>query len=302
MATNRKPARKKSKGRAGSSAGRGKIFGVIVTIVAIAAALAFLRVNHITSINAAIDYFRGASNETSRTIRGSGLDKKLSNICNFVEDASCLYDKDVQAKIGDVNNDGKIDNADSDEYAMENGVTEGGSAGSKQSEATRADSLSTADPSGDAFKAAEWPHWTIVSGQCDARELVMKNAGLSVDSKCRPTGGSVTDPFTGGKISDISDITVDYVIPLKYAEQHGGASWSPDQKRAYANDGSLLLAVSRSASDDRGDKGPDEWTPSDKSYACEYVNRWIDTALKYDLTVTARDKIEMQTVLKTCSE
>jgi hypothetical protein len=300
MAAARRPARKKParKKSAKSSALGGKVLGLVVTLVAIGGLLAFMSINHITSVQGGIDYFKNMSNQTSDKVRNSGLDDDLNHICNFVDDPSCLYGGNAQAKIGDLNGDGTVNDSDSDLYAKEHGINEGKSSTTGSS---KLDQLTVADASSDKYKASEWPHWVIVSGTCDAREQALKNAGFKTDSNCRPTSGSYSDPYSGEKITDPDSAVISYKIPIGYVEQHGGAAWSKDQKQAYANDSSNLVVTSKDSNDKRGDRGPFSWAPR-AEYKCAYANDWVDTALKYKVSVTQRDKTELADMLKTCSQ
>jgi hypothetical protein len=298
-ANNRRQTKRRPTGK-GSHGQAHPMVGWLLALIAIGALLAFLKVNNITSIEAGIEYFRGLSNDTSQSLRAAGVDKDISNaqICNFVDDPSCLYTHDNQQKIGDVNGDGVIDDKDSSEYANAHDATANDK---NQITSNKADQLIVSEASKDTYKASEWPHWKMISGQCDARELVMRTAGFTTDDKCRPISGSAKDAYTGDVIKDIGSSTVIPIIPLEYVQQHGGSSWSTEQRASYANDQSILSVVSSSTSGDRGSKGPTAWRPKNKALSCTYVSRWVDTALSYHISVTQRDQQTLKTVLSSCS-
>ena len=304
----KKPAKRRTATRrkgAGSGIGA-KVVSFAVLIISIGGLFAFMSINGITSVEGVLKYFRGLGRETSEMADRTDLAGELSNICNFVEQPSCLYGGNAQQKIGDLNGDGKIDDADSDLYAQQHGVDIGGNdntastAGNdKMPTNNKASQLVVADADDSRYVASEWPHWSMVSDQCDAREQALRNAGLTVDDHCRPAGGSFTDPYGGGNVS-ADDAVIVYKIPLEYAQQHGAASWSSEQKKTYANDESVLVATSASEAGKRGDSGPFSWKPRDE-YRCSYANDWVDTAVKYGISVTQRDKTELESMIEECS-
>ena len=274
-----------------------KIIAAVIVIAMIGGALAFLRINNITSLTALWDYLQDTSKSASTAADNSGISNRLKNPCNVVKDATCLYSSD--GKTSGESNDG-ASGSTNDGSADGSAGSSADSSGSNLMKTTRANQLSVAVASSDSYKASEWPHWTMISGSCDAREIVLKNAGASVDSTCRPTGGSVKDALTGSTVS-ASDATVDYVIPLDYVVKHGGASWGADVKRSYANDMSGLMALSSGTADRRGSKGPNAWMPSDKTMGCSYADEWVTVALKWNITVTQRDKQALRDTLLSCS-
>ena len=48
--------------------------------------------------------------------------------------------------------------------------------------------------------------------------------------------------YSGGVITDPSQIDIDHVIPLKWAHGHGGGRWTLKQQQGFANDPDNLLA------------------------------------------------------------
>lgn len=327
------------KGGGGAGGAGGKVWSVLVTVFVIALALAFMRSNGITDVDGAINYFQGLGREAGE-IYPKKIEAAVSKSCNFIKDASCLYDHSAQEKIGDVNKDGKIDDLDSREYAKENGVTlapKDGEAGStngggststsgtgdgggtsvpagssgetvskesKDATLSKLDKLVVAEPDGSEYKRSDYKHWITIEGSCDARETSMKMVGFKVDPKtCKPQAGfDYVDPYTGKTISDPRKLDLDHIIPLGFVNGHGGKSWSAEKKKQYANDVStVLLPVDASANRQKGDKGPSAWMPSNKVYYCQYGTKWVDIASKYGISITSADKKVLRTAVESCA-
>ena len=64
------------------------------------------------------------------------------------------------------------------------------------------------------------------------------------------------------------------MVPLKNAHDSGGSAWSLARKEDYANylgDPDYLIAVTKTANQSKGAKGPEEWRPSDEGYWFQYA-------------------------------
>lgn len=103
--------------RSGRSRGgvKGAMMTTLAVIVACSLGLAFLRVNNIHSPEDLWNWAQSTSEPTSRIVQSTDWDSMLQ-VCDFVSNASCLYQPNAKAKIGDVNGDGVIDNKDSQVY------------------------------------------------------------------------------------------------------------------------------------------------------------------------------------------
>lgn len=151
------------------------------------------------------------------------------------------------------------------------------------------------------YERSEWKHWT--GSPCNTRAEVLKSQGENVKSEaktCKITSGTWNDPYSGDTFTDASKLDIDHVIPLSYAAQAGGQSWDAAKKEQFANDTSQLLAVSASENRKKSDDGPADYMPKNKDYHCEYSKLWIDTATKYDLTITQKDKQALDKGLAKC--
>ncbi len=129
------------------------------------------------------------------------------------------------------------------------------------------------------YNRKEWKHWSDFDGDCmNTRHEILKAQAdgpikLSRDG-CYVSKGVWNDSFSGKKYTKPSDLDVDHIIPLKWANGHGGSVWSAAKKERFANDPINLLAVDDGLNQSKGAKGPDEWMPPNHSYRCEYLRVW----------------------------
>lgn len=142
------------------------------------------------------------------------------------------------------------------------------------------------------YSRDDWRHWIDADGDCmNTRHetLVAQAMGpvkLSPDG-CYVSTGAWLCPFGGKTFTRASHLDVDHIIPLAWAHDHGGDSWSPAQKEAFANDPENLLVVHDRLNQSKGAKSPAEWMPPNHVFRCEYLGIWKRLLVKYgDLQMT----------------
>lgn len=175
------------------------------------------------------------------------------------------------------------------------------SATDKEASSKKLSTLKIAELQKADYKRSDWKHW--IGSPCDTRETILKEQGTDVKtdpSTCKVLSGTWVDPYSSETITDASKLDIDHVIPLSAAAQRGGNGWNVKKKEAFANDKSQLLAVSAGENRKKGDDGPADYMPKNKDFHCEYSKLWVDTADKYDLTITAKDKKALEKGLNTC--
>ncbi|KAJ5344038.1 hypothetical protein MYU51_016787 [Penicillium brevicompactum] len=161
-----------------------------------------------------------------------------------------------------------------------------------------------AQGSQDGYSRTLFPHWITQSGTCNTREVVLARDGTNVvqSSSCAATSGSWYSPYDGATWSAASDVDIDHMVPLSNAWKSGAASWTTEDRRAFANDltNPQLLAVTDSVNSSKGDKGPEDWKPPLASYYCTYAKMWVKVKSVYKLTVTSAEKSALVQMLDTC--
>lgn len=174
------------------------------------------------------------------------------------------------------------------------------SASNSEESIRKLEAITIADAGDTTYSRSDWKHWT--GSPCNTREEVLKEQGSDVktDNECRSISGTWVDPYSNDTFTDSGELDIDHVIPLNYANSHGGSKWDAKKKEAFANDKSQLLAVSASENRKKSDKGPAEYMPPNKDYHCEYSKLWVDTASKYDLSIGEKDRKALEKALNRC--
>ena len=131
------------------------------------------------------------------------------------------------------------------------------------------------------------------------RPVILDTAG------CKVVSGRWEDPYTGLVFTDPSRLDIDHFIPLAEVHRSGGHTWTPTQRRQYANDLSnpdTLIAVSASANRSKRDKYPPRWLPPNKAYHCEYLKTWFALKSYWGLSSDPSERKLLATSEKFCPE
>ena len=118
-----------------------------------------------------------------------------------------------------------------------------------------------------------------------SRPVTFKN-----HKRCTVANGEWQDFYYSEIVSEASKIQIDHVVPLKNAYISGGANWSREQKRAFANDPLNLVITSSKTNQQKGAKDLTQWLPIDHKLACRYSLRWIEIKTKYNLIITESER------------
>ncbi len=164
------------------------------------------------------------------------------------------------------------------------------------------------------YNRRDWRHWTDADRDCQntRAEVLIAESMAPVSfapeddgDRCRVISGRWVGPWTGEVFTDASDLDIDHHVPLGHAHLSGGWWWSPDRKRAYANDLDdpvSLQATSAPVNRSKGKQPPDEWKPDEAAGWCRYAVDWITVKQKWELTVTVSEVAALESMLATCDE
>lgn len=156
-----------------------------------------------------------------------------------------------------------------------------------------------------AYDRSDWPHHWIDADKdyqdTRAEVLIRDNSGIlqfKRNKECTVTWGKWICPYTKRTFTKASDIDIDHIVPLSHAFKTGGAGWSYEQKRTFANDMDNLIAVEDNINQSKGDKAPDEWLPPHKGFWAEYARRWIMVKKKYGLIISQSEMDALRKMLE----
>lgn len=139
----------------------------------------------------------------------------------------------------------------------------------------------------------------VLAAQLEARKYRGK-------SRCVVIAGTlVTEPYTGKRIEfrkeAAAEVQIDHIYPLSRAWDMGASKWSQQRRVDFANDEAMnLIAVDGPANASKGDSGPGEWMPINRSYRCTYVLRYLQVARKWSLPITAADRDSAKAITHIC--
>lgn len=140
------------------------------------------------------------------------------------------------------------------------------------------------------YRRKDYEHWTDEDlDTADTREEVLLASATGdvrvqknkYTGKNQVTDGQWEDPLSGETIRHRSGIEVDHIAPLHWVNAHGGAAWSPEKKREFANDEDFLIAASKLQNQVKGASGTDKYLPPNTEYVPEYVSLWSAMLTKY---------------------
>lgn len=159
-------------------------------------------------------------------------------------------------------------------------------------------------PAWSADNTTEWGHQG-----CDTRNLALRRDLVDVQLKpgthgCVVLSGQLQDPYSGQTVqftrAQAQLVPVDHVWPLAQVWDRGAAEWPIQQRRNIANDPLNLQVTTAAANRAKSDHMPDQWLPNTPGGTCQYVARFMQVAIKYDLPVTVAEYAAIQQVKRSC--
>lgn len=167
-----------------------------------------------------------------------------------------------------------------------------------------------ADPDASVrYVRKEWhPRWADTDGDCQStrHEVLIEESlvPVTLDARgCKVVAGKWLDPYTGDVFADPRQLDIDHLVPLAEAHWSGGAEWSRERKRRFANDLSsphTLVAVSAGANRAKGARDPAEWMPPDRAHHCEYVRQWVAVKSRWGLGMDPAEEEKVRQVRSEC--
>lgn len=300
----------------------GTIISFLVLLLVLGFGVAFLRSKHIHNPSEFMTYIGQTSNHVGDCAH-SVIDKKTGK-CKINFDSSNSQNneqlkKQTQAN-SNFNKKNSLTNRDLD-YS-------GPQAGSpyipdsikytKQAYQQELQGMTTSQPKKVAFYENKWPHFISEDNPCwstknqvmyedkvNDNKFVMLNSYRNVTSNlknaCSIKTGVWIDSYTGQTIN-LSSSTLDYVIPLSYANSMGGNNWTLSKRTKFANDKDNLVVVSNKSKKARNEKDLNDWQPKNGTARCNIAKRFVTVASKYALSIKGNDKTALSEQIASCSK
>ena len=158
----------------------------------------------------------------------------------------------------------------------------------------------------------DYPTWQDWDGDCqNNRHEVLESEHIDDDSNhplifssdgCFVNSGKWLDPYDNLYYFSSSEVQIDHVVALFEAHKSGAWSFPAERKLKFANNidlDDLLIAVGGSSNASKGSSDPSDWMPSNSSFNCEYLNKWLDIKSVFRLGI---DSDEREAILKLYQE
>lgn len=146
------------------------------------------------------------------------------------------------------------------------------------------------------YNRKEWhPRWTDEDHNCrnTRNEILLERSLVPVEfannKKCSVLKGKWKDFYYPAVHYNAKDVDIDHLVPLFEAHKSGGAAWSRDKKRKFANDPENLVITSQKANRQKGANTLKTWLPVNLSYACKYYKQWMYIKKKYELSISPEE-------------
>ena len=297
------------------------IISFVVFVIVAGAVVAFFRVNNITSAEEAWLYFKGKADRAQECYKENGTCIAIPNINsngnnnnfspnteNYVtnnDESNFLSDDDLRYK-GPAFGDAFMQNTSKIKKSVSENIL------------SQVDKVKKYNDS--KFVQSDWGLWApINTSSCwtSKKEAIAIQAvpdsliyndinhkeTKDKNNACSIVEGEWVDPYSGKKIKDVSEITVDHVVSLKQANKSGGYEWDKETKEKFANDVTdNLLVVSKESYEEKNGKSISEYSPKSKLYQCTYAKNYLNVIEKYDLAINNKDEKSLNKYLSECKK
>jgi hypothetical protein len=156
------------------------------------------------------------------------------------------------------------------------------------------------------FKRNEWGNWKDADNDCqDTRaEVLQRDSSVAVtfagNKTCAVATGQWHDPYTGDQFTRALSLDIDHIVPLEWANNHGGAKWTTQQKQGFTNELENLITVGAGVNRDKGAQGPDKWLPPEANFHCGYLSRFLQIYKSHSLQFLAAEKQAITPLAVSC--
>lgn len=146
------------------------------------------------------------------------------------------------------------------------------------------------------YQRKDWqPRWADTDGDCQntrAEILIqrsLKKVSFTNSKNCTVKTGKWDDYYYPAQHYHAQEVDIDHLVPLFEAHSSGGANWSKEKKRTFANDEDNLVITSKKTNRSKGANTLKTWLPIQIDYACKYYQQWMQIKKKYDLEISLEE-------------
>lgn len=140
------------------------------------------------------------------------------------------------------------------------------------------------------YNRKDWSDWSYSDNDCQntRHEILISISKKQVEYKtengCNVATGEWLDPYSGDTFFNSTDLDLDHIVPLKFANGMGN-----------------LILVRASLNRQKGAKGLDEWLPPNHSYRCEYIARFNAVMARYELRYIPSEQRIVNKMVRACN-
>lgn len=151
-----------------------------------------------------------------------------------------------------------------------------------------------------------FPHWSDLDRDgCDTRqEVLIRDSAIEPvmhpERICRVVDGRWWSSYDDTWTSNPASLHIDHLVPLAEAWESGARLWSAEQREAFANDMTGLIAVSAAANTSKGASDPAEWLPQNEDVRCIYGAVWIEVKATWGLTADPAELDALEALAAVC--
>lgn len=154
-----------------------------------------------------------------------------------------------------------------------------------------------------SYNRSLFRHWVDEDGDgCDTRDEVLVRQSTSAIN-CSLSGGRWVSKYDKLITTNSSSFDIDHFVPLKEAWESGAWGWDANTRQRFANDLQYkfsLIAVSASSNRSKSDRDPKNWMPTNRSFHCQYVGRWIAVKYRWSLRIDSQEASFLASKVATC--
>ncbi|MDO8733388.1 MAG: HNH endonuclease family protein [Actinomycetota bacterium] len=164
-------------------------------------------------------------------------------------------------------------------------------------------SLPVSPEHAEGYDRSLFKHWITQYGCTTRQDVIIRQRTAGTVKGCAVADGQWFSDYDGVITSNPRGFDIDHQVPLKEAWDSGAWRWTPDERKAFANDlgyANSLNAVSASSNRSKGEQDPAEWMPPRAGDACRYAKAWVGVKYRWRLAVDTTEKSALVHILRAC--